>query len=103
MTGINRRRFLLAVSVCFVAPAFETAAQRRRARDAGTPRFIELSRVLTGVQELDATLAARGLVAVRSDRARARHLTELWTTAGFDSAAPPTSVQDLAARGVYAK
>jgi hypothetical protein len=100
---MNRRRFLLATSSCLAMPAFDAAAQSTRAADVGPREFIELSRVLTETVELDAALGRQGLAALRNDPVRARLLPELWAAARFDSATPPVSVDDLVARGVYAR
>ncbi len=100
---MNRRRFLLTTSLCFAARPFDAAAQSRRAPDIGPREFLAISRVLTGTAELDEALGRRALEVVRDDRRRARQLPELWTAARFGSAAPPASVDDLVARGVYAR
>lgn len=99
---MNRRRFLLSASLYFVARAFDAAAQRRSA-SVRAREFLAVSRVLTGTAELDDALARQCLGVVRDDPVRARLLPELWAQARFDSAAPPVSIEDLVARGVYAR
>lgn len=65
-------------------------------------RFMTLSRLLTGVDEPGGTdLGRLYLTALQFQPERAAGLARLWQSGGFDGAAPPRTLADLARRGVF--
>jgi hypothetical protein len=63
--------------------------------------FLALSAMLTGVQNLDRDLGAAFLSALKSTSGFGAGLDELYRQAGFGSAQPPESLQDLESAGVF--
>jgi hypothetical protein len=63
---------------------------------------MQLSHVLTGFSDLTDTQSGQlYLKAISANPEQGEQLAALWSTAGFGEAAPPTSVADLEAKGVY--
>jgi D-sorbitol dehydrogenase-like protein len=88
------------VVVCSSLASASCAGPRERAVAAdGLDRFMRMSRVLTGVAELDASLGGDYFAAFVRD-GRAHELADFWDAAGF-GVSPPSSVSDLETRGVY--
>jgi hypothetical protein len=121
---LTRRRFLVLAASCIataVASACGDDDDDRQTSTAGSSpsigaggspspggtvlsldQFMQLSKVLTGFNDLNDTASGRlYLDALVAQPEKAERLVELWTTGGFDSATPPTSVADLEARGVF--
>ncbi|MBA4742689.1 MAG: hypothetical protein H2060_08290 [Azoarcus sp.] len=96
-----RRRFIGVAGASLASAALPGVAGASEA-GFGLGRFIELSRVLTGVDDPGGEGLGRLYLAalqVRSDGGEG--LRRLWQMGGFGGATPPRSVADLAARGVF--
>jgi D-sorbitol dehydrogenase-like protein len=88
------------VVVCSSLASASCASSRERAVAAdGLDRFMRISRVLTGVSELDEGLGRDCFAAFVRD-GRAHELVDFWDAAGF-RVSPPSSVSELETRGVY--
>lgn len=102
--ALTRRHFLLVTSsylaaACAIEPRSQDSAA---AQVIDLERFLRLSRVLAGVEDLrDESIGREYLAAILNDPERAAQLAALWRAGRFEGPDPPTSVADLAARGVY--
>lgn len=98
------RRNLLLLALASIAARLRPVAlaQEGPAEGFDLQRFMAVSRVLTGMQDLaDASSGRLYLAALLNRPNGASLLNELWRTGGFGGPKPPTSVADLAAAGVY--
>jgi hypothetical protein len=68
----------------------------------GLNEFLALSSVLTGFDDLNPTLGRVYLGAAQARQDPAATLRDLYERAGFASASPPTTTDDLAAAGIFA-
>lgn len=101
---LSRRGFLLTATSLAITPWAAARAQDRAATTIGLDEFIRLSRVLTGVEDLAGENVGREYLEALSRRPGGMaRLAELWRLGGFDGPEPPESIEDLAARGVYAR
>lgn len=105
--ALTRRGFLLFASSCLVTVASRLAGAQSSpttvaAGDVDLGRFMRLSRVLTAVDDFRDEAAGRVYLQALLARPKgAARLAALWEVGGFGGSAPPTSVADLEARGVY--
>lgn len=101
---LTRRGFLLASSSylaagCSVGTRISNGAT---GEDLDLDRFMSMSRVLTGAEDLrDRDSGNVYLTALLDHPEHAGQLIRLWRVGGFEDSEPPTSVADLEARGVY--
>ena len=116
--ALSRRRFLILLSAV-IAPSACKARQPGAAQTTPAPggtastsesressalslaEFLQLSVVLTGFDNLNRDLGQIYLESLQARPNPAITLVELYGQAGFRSAAPPKSLEELAHRGVF--
>jgi hypothetical protein len=101
---ILTRRNLLLLALASIGSRWwpVVRAQDGISGDFDLERFMRISRVLTGVEDLaDEGSGRRYLGALLGRADGASRLTRLWRTGGFDGPNPPASVADLVASGIY--
>jgi hypothetical protein len=98
---VNRRRFVFCVSAGIAV--ISAPACRRDPPEQWTPiaRFMALSALLTGAHDLSRSHAQLYLDALLAAPERASVLDDLYTKAGYGSGAPPRTLEELTARGVF--
>jgi D-sorbitol dehydrogenase-like protein len=103
MTNIStdRRRFVLSIPTLLMAVAALGCRAGTRAKSNPLARFMALSSLLTGYENLSQRHARIYLEALLADQGRASLLAALYAKAGYGGASPPRTLEDLAARGVF--
>jgi len=103
----NRRRFLAGMAVVVAADSLWGCASSGPSAQATAPaspdldHFMSLSKLLSGYGDLDSSIGSTYLTSQRKDAARSADLDALFERSGIASSSPPSSLGDLAQRGVF--
>ncbi len=104
---LRRRRFIALLAA--VASAGVLAACAKGGAPNATPdpedsrRFLSLSSLLTGFDDLDATVGALYLGSIRSDAKQSATLDAIYAKAGYAKGAGPATLADLEKAGIFQK
>lgn len=100
--GAARRRFLTSLAALLAATALPACSRRAVSAPDPLDRYLSLSRLLTGFDDLSRTTARAHFVAILAAPGRASALDDLYRQAGYFGSSPPLTLDDLAARGIFA-
>ncbi|HVK66748.1 MAG TPA: sugar dehydrogenase complex small subunit [Polyangium sp.] len=99
---MDRRGFLGGFSALFVASLVPACGADDPVVDGPLDRFLALSMLLTGFENLPRAHGQLYLDALRASAESSKALDDLYVKAGYDSASRPSSLADLEAKGIFA-